>query len=169
MTAIDPDRFEPDLELEAPFSVRVGTRADLQELVHVESLSQGAPWTERVFEKEFGLDFSKIWIVDWDEEGAAADVAAYLIFWIVHDEVHVLNVVTHPSARRRGLARSLMDELVRLAEQERASIISLEVRVGNEAAQALYRSMGFIPIGTRENYYADNYEDADVLALILKS
>lgn len=165
---MDGDLFVPKLDLEPPFSVRVGSSDDVDALLEVEQLSQGAPWSRRVFEKEFDLDFSNTWVVEWSEASAPAPLAAYLVFWLVHDEVHVLNVVVHPKARRRGLARALMDELVRVAEAARSAMISLEVRVGNEPAQALYRNMGFVPIGRRDNYYADNHEDADVMVLLLQ-
>lgn len=161
------DAFVPQLELPAGFNARLANDADLDDLVVVEGLSQGAPWTRRVFEKEFDLDFSRAWVVDWTAPDAPCRLAAYLIFWLVHDEVHVLNVVVHPEARRRGLAIALLNELIDIAEAEKAAVISLEVRVGNTPAQALYRGLGFIPIGRRANYYADNHEDADVLALVL--
>jgi ribosomal-protein-alanine N-acetyltransferase len=164
---VDFDPFIPSFAIPGRFAVREGTIDDLQDLLEVERLSQGAPWTERVFEKEFDLDFSHAWVVEWHEDAAPCRLAAYLVFWLVHDEVHVLNVVVHPAARRRGLARRLMDELVSAAEQQSAAMLSLEVRVGNVAAKGLYAEMGFVAVGTRPNYYADNHEDADVMVLLL--
>ncbi len=35
----------------------------------------------------------------------AIAILGYVIFWLVHDEVHILNVATAPEARRRGVAR----------------------------------------------------------------
>ena len=40
--------------------------------------------------------------------------------------------------------------------------LTLEVRVGNEAAQGLYREFGFAPAGIRQRYY-ENSEDALVM------
>lgn len=161
------DPYSPKRPVPDGFAVRDGDLEDVDDLLVIEELSQGAPWTRRVFEKEFDLDFSRTWVVEWLDDDAACKLAGYLVFWLVHDEVHVLNVVIHPQARRRGLALTLLRELIDIANRERAALISLEVRVGNEGAQALYRGLGFIPIGRRANYYADNHEDADVLALLL--
>ena len=161
------DPYAPPATLGGGFRPRHASADDIDDLVEVELLSQAAPWSHRVFEKELALDFSRLWLVPWDEPAAVDRVAAYLVFWLVHDEVHVLNVVVHPGARRRGLARSLMTELVARASQQRASLISLEVRVSNTAARGLYDALGFVQIGRRPQYYADNGEDADVLALLL--
>jgi ribosomal-protein-alanine N-acetyltransferase len=40
--------------------------------------------------------------------------------------------------------------------------MSLEVRVSNKAAQALYAKFGFVPAGIRQRYY-ENSEDAIVM------
>jgi ribosomal-protein-alanine N-acetyltransferase len=44
---------------------------------------------------------------------------------------------------------------------------SLEVRVSNHAAAALYRKFGFREVGIRPRYYADNGEDARLMDLDL--
>ena len=159
--------FVPHLTFDGPFEARLATPEDVDEMLPVELVSQSAPWPRRVFEREFEVEFSRVWIVDWKEEDAASPIAAYLVFWVVHDEVHVLNVVVHPDARRRGLARRLLEDLIEIARREKASLISLEFRVSNEAARGLYESLGFVPIGSRSEYYADNQEDAEVMALLL--
>lgn len=164
---MNPEAFEPTFTLPMGFVAREADLDDIPALLVVEHLSQGAPWTRRVFEKEFDLEFSRTWVVEWHEDDAPCLIAAYLVFWLVHDELHVLNVVVHPEARRRGLAYALMSQLIRIGEREHAALVSLEVRVGNTAAQQLYRGLGFVPIGRRPNYYADNHEDADVLVLLL--
>jgi ribosomal-protein-alanine N-acetyltransferase len=46
-------------------------------------------------------------------------------------------------------------------------MLSLELRVSNVPARKLYESLGFVEIGSRANYYADNQEDAEVMALLL--
>ncbi len=164
---MDVNAFTPDLELEGPFAARLVRTDDLDALVALEATSQAAPWTERVFARELELDFSRTWVVDWTDDHAPSPIAAYLVFWLVHDEVHVLNVVVHPDARRRGLARTLLEKLISISEQQGASMLSLELRVSNVPARKLYESLGFVEIGSRANYYADNQEDAEVMALLL--
>ena len=157
--------FEPATAARIPgeFTTRLARRDDLTAILSVENASQPSPWTERVFAREFDIDYSRCWVV---EDGEHA-IVAFLVFWIVHDEIHVLNVAVHPDARRRGIARALLDDLIEQAEAAHMTLISLEVRDSNVAAQRLYSGFGFEKIGHRPRYYADNQEDARVLALLL--
>ena len=68
-------------------------------------------------------------------------------------ECHILNLAIHPDWQGRGLGRKLMNRLLGLARQHQADTAFLEVRESNEAALALYRSMGFNEVGLRRSYY----------------
>jgi ribosomal-protein-alanine N-acetyltransferase len=57
------------------------------------------------------------------------------------------------------LLLGLLDEARRL----RARLATLEVRVSNSAAQALYAKYGFEQVGRRKGYYSDNREDALIM------
>jgi ribosomal-protein-alanine N-acetyltransferase len=93
-------------------------------------------------------------------------IAGALVAWVVADEVHVLDVATHPAHRRRGVARVLVTDLLALAHARGARHLYLEVRRSNAAAIALYRSLGFAATGVRARYYADD-EDAVEMSLAL--
>lgn len=80
------------------------------------------------------------------------------------DDVHVLRLAVAGAHRRRGIGGDLLDALVAQARDERAESITLEVRVGNAAARALYLGRGFTERGHRPGYYADG-EDALLLTL----
>jgi ribosomal-protein-alanine N-acetyltransferase len=69
----------------------------------------------------------------------------------------------HPEWRRQGIGRRLLLRLLELALELGASRMTLEVRVSNEAAQALYRGFGFSVAGRRPRYYTDDGEDAYVM------
>jgi ribosomal-protein-alanine N-acetyltransferase len=69
-----------------------------------------------------------------------------------------------PEARRRGLARRLLRQVLETAVHQGARAAHLEVRAGNEAARALYRSMGFREVGRRGGYYSAPTEDAVLLS-----
>lgn len=159
------DAFVHHVELTAELRLRPGGLDDVDALLAIENASQPAPWTRHVFEKELQLDFSRTWVV---QDLATQTLVAFLTFWIVHDEIHVLNICVAPQARRKGIARTILSELHAMARERKASLVSLEVRASNDAARRLYDSMGFIPIGRREHYYADNGEDAVILALLLE-
>jgi ribosomal-protein-alanine N-acetyltransferase len=86
------------------------------------------------------------------------------VSWIVADEVHVLDVATHPDVQRQGIGRALVRDIIALARSYRARHVYLEVRRSNDAALALYSSLGFDSVGVRSKYYSDD-EDAIEMTL----
>ena len=56
-----------------------------------------------------------------------------------------------------------MVELMRLARDLGARVVTLEVRLSNQPARALYGRFGFRPVGIRPRYYSDNGEDALIM------
>jgi ribosomal protein S18 acetylase RimI-like enzyme len=57
--------------------------------------------------------------------------------------LYVHDVVVHADFRGMGLGRKLMERLVELSRERDYCKITLEVREDNEAAKALYQSLGF--------------------------
>jgi ribosomal-protein-alanine N-acetyltransferase len=143
--------------------VSAARRADLDQIMEIEELSFPTPWSRRVFEEELGRELSHLKVIRLEPTG----VVAFVNYWVVHDEIHVLNVATHPEQRRQGHARRLMEHVLRISRIRRARLITLEVRRGNQAAQRLYTELGFLPIGVRPRYY-ENAEDAIVMMLQLR-
>lgn len=123
-----------------------------------------SPWDRHVFEEELGRTWAHTRVL---RPSANEPVAAFLSFWLVRDEIHVLNLGTHPSVRRLGHASLLLDDMLAFARAEGVRYVSLEVRQSNAAALRLYACFGFEPIGTRPGYYADDREDAVVMLLTL--
>ncbi|MCC6261937.1 MAG: ribosomal protein S18-alanine N-acetyltransferase [Bryobacterales bacterium] len=80
---------------------------------------------------------------------------------IVPQEAEILNLAVHPSARRRGIARAILLELLNMLQGE----VFLEVRTSNRAAILLYESLHFARVGIRTSYYSNPGEDAIVLRL----
>jgi ribosomal-protein-alanine N-acetyltransferase len=112
-------------------------------------------------ELDVQAELQRRWARIWIGRLAPKDSAAgFLLAWSVADELHVINVATHPERRRRGVANALMTELIQTALEERRSRVLLEVRRSNRAAIRLYRAHGFSAIGVRRAYYPDNSEDA---------
>ena len=68
-----------------------------------------------------------------------------------------------PGYRRRGIADAILSCLIEACELEGTEDFTLEVRVGNGAAIALYLHHGFEPEGVRRHYYEDNGEDAIIM------
>lgn len=99
-------------------------------------------------------------------DGAPAP-CAFLLAWLVSDELHVLSVATMPEFRRRGLGRALLAHVIDFARSRGGRTVLLEVRPSNQAAIDLYRAFGFVTARIRPRYYADNMEDAIEMTLAL--
>ena len=151
-----------DGALGADYRLRPAGRSDLSRLVELEKEAQPAPWPASVFARELELDWSKVWVVESNRR-----VIAFLVYWHVGLEFHLMNVVVAPAMRRRGLAKGLVVEMQRVAALSNVETITLEVRVSNEAAIRLYRSLGFDVLGVRRGYYQDTREDATVMAYLV--
>lgn len=136
---------------------------DTAELAAVEELAR-ACFDEAAFStaEELARPWSRVWCVHIEEEEAPA---GFLLGWHVADELHILNIATRPSLRRRGAARALMDEALAYAARHHVRVVLLEVRRSNRPAIKLYRSLRFTALGVRPAYYADNDEDAVVMVL----
>lgn len=98
--------------------------------------------------------------------GAPGELLGYIVFWHVTDELHVINVAVAPSARRRGVGRALVFDVLAYGRAHAATKILLEVRASNAPAIALYLRLGFTELNVRRRYYPDG-EDAIEMMLAL--
>ena len=99
------------------------------------------------------------------ENGAASPfpIVGYAGLWLMVDEAHVTTIGVHPDHRGRAVGELLFLGLVDIAQQMRAFRMTLEVRVSNLSAQALYQKYGLENAGVRKRYYSDNGEDAYIM------
>lgn len=81
-------------------------------------------------------------------------------FWIMVDEAHITTLATRNAYRRLGVGERLLIQIVEIAMQLNANVVTLEARISNTQAQALYKKYGFQKVGIRKAYYTDNGEDA---------
>lgn len=137
--------------------------ADLEAVLEIERHAYRTPWPAQLFLEDLAREWAHIDLARLREDPARA--VAYCNYWVVHDEVHLLNLATHPDFRRRGVAARLMRHLLEVARTRDCRYITLEVRRSNTPAQALYRAHGFEAVGVRRRYYADDGEDAIVMTL----
>lgn len=135
---------------------------DLPRLVEIEREGFRHPWSRELLERELSHAWSTI-LLAAEDLGHGEVLVGFVVFWLVHDEVHILNVVTAREARRRGVGRALMEEAADAGRRRGAVLATLEVRRSNLAALALYRSLGYRQVGVRPNYYSDEGEDAVVM------
>jgi ribosomal-protein-alanine N-acetyltransferase len=118
----------------------------------------GDPWTEEQFWSELAQD-TRSYVVALD----GADVVAFAGLFVLPPDADVQTVAVAPSHQGRGLARSMLEQLVSQAEVHGVTHTLLEVREDNESALRLYGRMGFEQISRRPGYYADGTD-----ALILR-
>ena len=96
-------------------------------------------------------------------EPSAPRIVGFAGMWTMFDEAHITTIGVDPAHRGRGLGELLLLAMFDEALRRGANWLTLEVRVSNEPAQALYRKYGFSVHGTRRRYYSDNNEDAHVM------
>ena len=92
-------------------------------------------------------------------------MTGYLVYWLVQDEMHILNLAVAPAWRRKGIARKLVLPASKRACKKGAAKAFLEVRASNREAQKLYSSLGFTGSSVRRGYYDLPVEDAVVMTL----
>ncbi|HET6439160.1 MAG TPA: ribosomal protein S18-alanine N-acetyltransferase [Anaeromyxobacter sp.] len=139
---------------------------DLPRVVEIEKDGFRHPWSRELLERELSHAWSTVLLATVDRPRGEA-VIGFIVFWVVHDEVHVLNIATAREERRSGVGRALMEEAAEAGRRRGATLATLEVRRSNEAAITLYRSLGYRQAGVRPNYYAEEGEDAIVMVMDL--
>lgn len=93
----------------------------------------------------------------------AGRIVGYAGMWIMIDEAHITTIAVRHEFRGRGFGELLLASLVESAAEMSAQRMTLEVRVSNDVAQALYRKYGFRQEGVRPRYYSDDNEDAYIM------
>jgi ribosomal-protein-alanine N-acetyltransferase len=84
-------------------------------------------------------------------------------FWIMVDEAHITTLATRNACRRQGVGERLLIQIIEMAAQLHADVVTLEARITNKQAQGLYEKYGFQKVGVRRAYYTDNGEDAVIM------
>jgi ribosomal-protein-alanine N-acetyltransferase len=135
---------------------------DLDRIVAIERQGFLHPWSRELLARELSHAWSHVLVAAEDGPGDG-ELVGYVVFWLVHDEVHVLNLGIAVEARRRGIGRALMEEAHGRGRERGAVLSTLEVRRSNAPALALYRGLGYRQVGIRPNYYAEEGEDAIVM------
>lgn len=144
----------------AEIILRPMTPVDVDGVWAVEQLSFRTPWPREAFEHEAQAAHA-FYLVALDGDQLIGYAGAHLIW----GEAHVTNVAIHPDWRGRGLGEQLMRALEAGAAERGAERATLEVRVTNAAARALYTKLGWVTAkgAIRKGYYTDTGEDAIVM------
>jgi ribosomal-protein-alanine N-acetyltransferase len=161
-------------------------REDIPQVIEIDRLSFPMPWSGNVYQYELDHNPLSVMVVlaqpgEPVPSPSASGVGGWLRrllggrnghgrppqtilgyggFWFSRQEAHVSTIAVRPNWRGRGLGEVLLAGMVRRALAMNAEVISLEVRVGNAPAIALYRKYEFARFGVKRGYYRDNNEDA---------
>jgi len=132
------------------------TYGDLPSVIAIERRSFPTPWSLAMFVLELSKP-SGICLAAEDDDG----LIGYLVCARYDDVWHLMNVAIHPERRRQGIATDLIEHL--FEEAGPGARFTLEVRVSNRPAIAMYQQFGFRSAGRRRSYYHDNGEDALIM------
>ena len=136
--------------------IRRMARKDLDRVTEIESATFAIPWSRESFRRELEENVAARYLVA-EKNGR---VVGYAGAWVILDESHITNIAVEQEERGQGIGRKLTEALLNYLSNLGAAYATLEVRVSNERAQNLYRSLGFTAVGKRKRYYEDNQEDA---------
>lgn len=92
-------------------------------------------------------------------------IVGFTGLWALPGEVHIVTIATRESHRRRGIGELMLISAIHMTQVKGHAMLTLECRVSNNAAIALYDKYGFQQVGLRPRYYSDNHEDAYVLTV----
>jgi ribosomal-protein-alanine N-acetyltransferase len=134
-------------------------RRHLRAVLRIESQVYPKPWTFGLFMSELNLRGSRHYVA----ARAHGTVVGYAGMMFVDDTGHVTTIAVDPAWQRHKIGTRLLIHLVRVGLARGVRHMTLEVRVSNAAAQAMYRRFRFDTEGVRKNYYSESNEDALVM------
>ena len=135
--------------------IRRMEEADLDQVVEIERLVFPNPWSRWAFESELQVAISNCFVLE--EEGL---VAGYIIYRLLGEQAHILNIALRPEWQGRGWGRRLMEWALDRMKREGVRFVWLEVRASNKRAIKLYQKLGFKVLKVIKNYYYNPVEDA---------
>ena len=150
-----PHPFPEDLDV----SVAGMRRRHLRGVLRIESQVAPRPWTSSLFLSELALRSSRAYFV----ARVGRDIVGYGGLMMTLDDGHITTIAVDPRWHRHKIGTRLLLALAREGIARGATGLTLEVRLSNLGAQALYRRFGFEPVGVRKGYYVETKEDALIM------
>lgn len=144
---------------EVQFYFREMSEQDIPAVAVIERTVFSRPWTEWAFEQ--AMQQETLFVVVLKKNTIIGYCGMYCSF----EEGEITNVAVIPEEQRQGAGRRMMEYLLGQAQERGITRIILEVRVSNEKAIHLYKSLGFCNCGIRKNFYEMPREDGMVMVL----
>ena len=150
-----------DSQIDSRLIIRKMRESDLESVYEVEKQAHVQPWSMKVLSECFHSDYLCFVATK------GVPVCGHIILSTILDESHLLNVCVSLEHQGKGVGYNLIYEAIFQVSRVGAKKMFLEVRRSNIAAIGLYKSLGFVEIGVRADYYRDSHlkEDALVFAL----
>ncbi len=139
-------------------TIRRMTYDDLDEVARLEKLCFADPWHRQCFEEELQHPFAIPLVAKLDLR-----IVGYTCLWYVDDQMEIANFAVSPEFRRKGIGRSLMEEVISETKKRGGTSLILSVRESNIPAATLYKGFGYIEAGRRKRYYRLPVEDAIIM------
>ncbi|MDH5572520.1 MAG: ribosomal protein S18-alanine N-acetyltransferase [Gammaproteobacteria bacterium] len=135
---------------------------DIDEIMEIENRVYPFPWTAGIFRDCLRVGYL-CWV--YRQEG---ELKSYGVMSMGVGEAHILTVCVKPEAQGQGYGRRMMQHLLDFAGTHHAKKAFLEVRLANDVAIGLYKSMGFQEVGLRKDYYPSENGREDALVMVLE-
>lgn len=133
-------------------------KEDLEQVSAMEAACFSMPWSKKSFEENLNRS-DAVYMVARDGDKVLGYCGAYVIL----NEADINQVTVEPLHRKKGVGGKMLAALLDKLGKAGADAVTLEVRKSNEAAIALYESMGFVTEGIRKNFYEKPVEDALIM------
>jgi ribosomal-protein-alanine N-acetyltransferase len=146
------------LRNQLPVRLMVGRKQHIPDILYIERMSyNGAtPWGRTALENDILQNPKSLYYVLYEGYSPIAFLGARLD----GKDIHITNLAVVPEFQQIGAATLLLRVLRSFADEKGATSISLEVRMSNHRAKALYAKMGFLPERVKQHYYHGDGEDA---------
>lgn len=135
--------------------VQKAEKKDITTLADIHAASFKNSWSDGELEKMFSNE-NYLCMVAHPPKTDTSKPSGFVFVRSVVDEAEIITIATDPNARRKGVARKLLQETIRNLEFDRKQKLFLEVDEANNAAINLYKSLGFKIISERSGYYSDS-------------
>jgi ribosomal-protein-alanine N-acetyltransferase len=132
---------------------------DIARILEIEHVCFSTPWSQQSFIEELTINTNAHYYVYVLNDV----VIGYVGMWLIFDEIHITNIAIHPAYQHQGHGAKLLMHLKTAAVALGGLRMTLEVRISNVAALALYEKFAFKRAGVRKNYYTHPIEDALIL------
>ena len=150
---------------------------DIAQVLFIDNQSFSPPWSARSYSYEISeSSYSHMvvltdgheqtptgwrrWLNGLGNSHSDGTILGYGGLWHIADEGHISTIASHPSHRGNGYGEIVLAAMLHRAITLKSNYVVLEVRVSNDVAQNMYRKYEFEIVGTKQNYYRSDNEDA---------